>query len=113
MELEEIYGTWRHQHNNIITDFRVRPFDSVRGTGLSFFTIYGEDKNGNALNYEWQGGITGLSENENSTFDILIDSLIYTEDTPNYQNLKIYMIMDDTMILEFEDGQHVNFTKIN
>jgi hypothetical protein len=113
MELEEIYGTWRHEHKNIITDFRIRTFDSKRGTGLSFFTIYGEDENGKAFNYEWQGGITGLAENENSTFNILIDSIIFTENNPKYQNIKIYMIIDDTMILEFEDGQQVSFTKIN
>lgn len=112
MKLKDIYGVWRHTNKNIIIDFRVRVFDAKTGKGLSFFTIYGKDENGEDVNYEWQGAVVELIDNGDTTYTISIDEIQFTEDKPEYQELKIWMLTDDGITLELGNGDKVEFKKL-
>lgn len=104
MELKEILGIWRSANGDIILDFNIRTYNSKSGKGLSLFTIYGKDVNGNKVGYEWQGAVVGLIDNGDSTFTISVAQMIKTEDKPEYQNLKVWMLSDVGMTLELGNG---------
>ncbi|CAN0597609.1 unnamed protein product [Ectocarpus sp. 12 AP-2014] len=112
MELKEILGIWRITNGDIIIDFNIRPFNPKTGKGLSFFTIYGKDDKGNEVGYEWQGAIVDLIDNGDTTFTILVEQMIKTEDKPEYQNLKVWMLADKVMTLELGNGDRVDFNRL-
>jgi len=112
MELKEILGVWRSTNGKIIIDFNVRTFDPKNKKGLSFFTIYGIDSDGNEVGYEWQGAIVDLIENNDTTYTLQIEEMIYSEDKPEYQSLKIWMLLEDSIILELGNGDKVQFQKL-
>ena len=112
MELKEILGIWRSTNGDIILDFNIRKYNPESEKGLSLFTIYGKDVNGNKVGYEWQGAVVGLIDNGDSTFTISVEQMIKTEDKPEYQNLKVWMLSDNVMTLELGNGDRVDFDKL-
>ncbi|MFK7832100.1 MAG: hypothetical protein AB8B52_02375 [Winogradskyella sp.] len=112
MILKDIYGIWRHVHGDVVTDFAVRVFDVKTNKGRSRFGIHGKDENGNVIDYAWEGVIVGLNDNGDGTFTIEIEQIKFTEDKPKYQELKIYMLAGNVMMLELANGDMVEFEKI-
>lgn len=112
MELKDIYGIWRQTNGDIILDFSIKPYDTKTDKGLSMFTIYGRDKGGNEVNYEWQGAVVDLHDNRDSTYSIQVERMIFTEDKPEYQELKVWMLSDNDMTLELANGDRVDFKRI-
>lgn len=112
MELKDIYGIWRHVHGDIITDFAVRVFDKKTGKGLSRFGSHGKDDKGNVIDYAWEAIIVGLNDNGDGTFTIVIEQMKSTEDKPEYQELKVWVLADNVMTLELENGDRVDFDRI-
>lgn len=112
MELKDIYGTWRHVHGDVITDFTVRVFNAKTGKGLSRFGIQGKDDNGNAIDYAWEGVFVGLDDNVDGTFTIEIEQLKFTEDKPEYQELKVWMLANNLLTLELGNGERVDFDRL-
>ena len=112
MELKEILGIWRSTNGDIILDFNIRTYNPESGKGLSLFTIYGKDVNGNKVGYEWQGAVVDLIDNGDSTFSISVEQMIKTEDKPEYQNLKVWMLSGKIMTLELGNGDRVIFQRI-
>lgn len=112
MELKDIYGIWRHVHGDVITDFAVRVYDVKTSKGLSRFGIHGTDVKGNQIDYAWEGVIVGLNDNGDGTFTIEIEQIKFTENKPEYQELKIYMLADNVMMLELANSDIVEFEKI-
>jgi aspartate 1-decarboxylase len=112
MELEEILGIWRSTNGDIILDFNIRTYNPESGKGLSLFTIYGKDVNGNKVGYEWQGAVADLIDNGDSTFTISIEQMIKTEDKPEYQNLKVWLFTNKVLTLELGNGDRVDFDRL-
>ncbi|MGK0387128.1 MAG: hypothetical protein ACI849_001749 [Patiriisocius sp.] len=111
IEIEQLYGTWRHEHNGVITDFNIRKYDEDHHTGISLFTIFSWTESGSKINYEWQGAAS-IQNYPDQISDIVIGKMEYTENKPEYQNLKIWHFTADAMILEFGNGQRVEFQKL-
>lgn len=111
IELEQLYGVWRHEYNDVITDFNVRPYDEIHHKGLSMFTIYRWTNGGSQIIYEWHG-VPEIINYLTQISDINIHHIQKTEDNPKYQNLKIWHFADNLMILEFGDGSRVEFQKL-
>ncbi|WP_127138019.1 hypothetical protein [Flagellimonas oceanensis] len=112
MELKDILGIWRCINEGITIDFNIRMFDPKHGKGRSLFTIYGTDAKGNKVWYEWQGAVVDLISNPDTTFTIQIDNINYTEDKPEYQSLKVWMLLENSIILELANGDRVEFQKL-
>lgn len=111
IDLKELYGIWRHTHNEIITDFNVRIYDEHHHTGLSMFTIFKWTDDGSKTIYEWQG-VPEVLNYPDQISDINLFHLKSTEANPTYENLKIWHFTKDLMILEFGDGSRVEFQKL-
>ncbi|WP_223550533.1 hypothetical protein [Aestuariivivens sp. NBU2969] len=112
MELKDIYGVWRHSHGNVITDFAIRTFNNDTGRGLSRFGIHGTDDAGNQIDYAWEGAIKGIVDNQDGTFNITVEGIRFSVDKPQYQELKVWMLMDEVMTLELGNGDRVDFERI-
>ncbi|WP_339725225.1 hypothetical protein [Maribacter stanieri] len=112
MRLQELFGVWRHMHGGVITDFAIRHFDDKTGKGMSRFGIHGVDKVGNEIDYAWEGAITTLTDNGDTTFSIPINKMNKTEDKPEYQDLKVWMLTDMVMTLELGNGERVDFNRL-
>lgn len=112
MKLQELFGVWRHIQGEVITDFAIRPFDVKSGKGMSRFGIHGVVENGNALDYAWEGVIVGLNDNGDGTFTIEIKQIKFTEDKPEYQELKVWMLANNLLTLEFGNGERVDFDRL-
>lgn len=111
IEIEQLYGVWRHEHNGVITDFNIRKYYEENGRGLSLFTIYNWEEAGSKISYEWQGAVS-IQNYPDEISDILVGNIKSTEDKPEYQNLKIWHFTPTYMILEFGNGQRVEFQKL-
>lgn len=111
IDIKQLYGIWRHEYDSVITDFSIREYDENHHTGLSLFTIFSWTDSGSNIQYEWQGAVSIQNYPEQIT-DIVIEHIEYTEDKPEYQNLKIWHFTNKLMILEFGDGQRVEFQKL-
>ncbi|WP_435416050.1 hypothetical protein [Polaribacter aestuariivivens] len=112
IQLEQLYGIWRHEHNGVITDFNVRVYDELHHTGVSMFTIYRWIGNSSENIYEWHG-VPEIVNYPDQISDINLHHLISTEENLTYQNLKIWSLTNDLMILEFGDGSKVEFRKLD
>ncbi len=111
IQLEHLYGIWRHEHNGVITDFSIRVYDEQHHTGLSMFTIFRWTDDGSEIIYEWHG-VPEIINYPDEISDIIIHHLISTEVNLTYQNLKIWHFTNKLMILEFGDGSRVEFAKL-
>jgi len=110
IEIEQLYGVWRHIHGNIYTDFNIRRYDEKVHKGFSIFTIYNNDDR--KIIYEWQG-VPRIVNYPDKLTDINIDYLQCTENMSNYQDIKIWHFTPQFMVLEFGNGQKVEFNKIS
>jgi hypothetical protein len=111
IQLEQLYGIWRHESSGVITDFNVRVYDAKHHKGISMFTIYEPTGNSSKIIYEWHG-IPEIVNYPDQISDINLHHLISTEENLTYQNLKIWTLTNDLMILEFGDGSKLEFRKL-
>ncbi len=109
IEMEQLYGVWRNVHGNIYTDISFRKYDEKVDKGFSIFTIYKYDSR--EIIYEWQG-VPSIINYPDNISDININYIKYTENKPEYQNIKIWHFEADLMILEFGDGRKIEFKKL-
>lgn len=111
IQTEQLYGIWRHKHKGVITDFNIRKYDKDHHTGLSLFTIFSWTESGSRISYEWQGAVS-IKNYSDQISNIEIGHIEYTEDKPEYQNLKIWHFTANAMILEFGNGKRIEFQKL-
>jgi len=111
IQLEQLYGIWRHEHNGVITDFNVRVYDEQHHTGISMFTVFRWTDDGSEIIHEWHG-VPEIVNYPDQISDINLHHLISTEENLTYQNLKIWHFTNNLMILEFGDGSRVEFSKL-
>ena len=111
IQVEQLYGIWRHELNGVITDFNVRVYDEMHHTGYSMFTIYKWGGKGAKIIYEWHG-VPEIVNHPDEISDINLNHLISTEENQQYQNLKIWHFEERLMILEYGDGARVEFQKL-
>ena len=110
IEIEQLYGVWRHVNGNIFTDITFRKYDEKIHKGFSRFTIYKYDSR--EIIYEWQG-VPKIVNYPDKISAININYIQYTKNKPEYQNIKIWHFTAELMILEFGDGQRIEFKKIS
>ena len=77
IELEQLYGTWRHKNGEAITDIAFRFYESKTNKGYSLFTIFNWTEEGSNIIYEWQG-IPEIVNHKNNISDIKSIELINT-----------------------------------
>jgi hypothetical protein len=112
IQLEQLYGIWRNEKNNVIMDLNVRRYNEHSHKGFSLFTIYRRNQDDSKIIYEWQG-VPEIINYSNQISDINILDIQQTEDNPIYQNLKIWEYTNKKMILEFGDGSKKEFVKLD
>lgn len=111
IQIEQLYGIWRHEYDEVITDFNIRVYNKAHHTGYSIFTVYKWQKDGSKIIYEWQA-IPEIINYPYNISDINLNHLVSTEENQRYQNLKIWHFTADYMILELGDGSRIEFQKL-
>lgn len=111
IQIERLYGVWRHEHKGIIIDFNVRVYNEQHHTGISMFTVYRWTDDGSKIIYEWHG-VPEIINDIDQISEIKVHHLISTEENIKFQNLKIWYFTNNLMILEFGDGSRVEFSKL-
>lgn len=110
IQLQQLFGTWRHTNENILIDFNMRQVNHGENVTQAMFTIYQREPE-NKIHYEWQGAVEILNP-ENDIPEIIISNIIKTAEKPEYENLKIWSLAPDEMYLELGNGDRILFNKL-
>ncbi len=111
IQLQQILGTWRHTNGNIIIDFNIRSKNCGDEVTKAMFTIFQREPE-NKILYEWHGEVE-ISNNDNDLPIIQINHIHRTEERPEYENLKIWMLHPPSeMFIELGNGDRILFNKL-
>lgn len=108
--LHQVLGTWRHTNGNILIDFSIRHVNHGENVTQAMFTIYQREPE-NKIHYEWHGAV-GIVNHENDISEIVISEINKTEEKSEYENLKIWSVEPDEMVLELGNGDRILFGKL-
>lgn len=106
IETNQLVGTWRHVHQNIFTDFTIWNSD---GQHKAMFTIY-EREPENKTNHEWHGRVEVVNTEDLPVIEI--SDIKFTDENPEYQNLVIWQISNETLTLQLGSGAKLLLNKL-
>ncbi|WP_432670507.1 hypothetical protein [Flavobacterium sp. SM2513] len=110
IQIQQLFGIWRNENGNVITDFNIHQFDNNHNMARAMFTIYNPEKD-NKIIYEWHGKF-GIINYQNELSKIEFNEIFKSEDLPQYENIRIWTLDNSQLIIALGNGERIIFNKL-